>query len=154
MPDHIEDDPPSAHLAGDLSPQTLEQLKRIEQATVRLAQAMQTTDRFVKRTRNIAVATGVAAVLALVGAGISIAAQQQSDEAKTLAEFGQQYDRTSCDRGNATRAAQRKQWLDARNLIVKLARGDAATVKFADALVAQANQNFPAIDCATLTGTR
>lgn len=60
------------------------------------------------------------------------------------------YDLASCQRGNESRAAQRQQWLDTRNLLVNLGAGK-STLALADNLVTKANHNFPQVDCKLVT---
>ena len=121
MPEHIEDDPPSEHVAGhtDDGALVLAQMKRLEGAVVNLAKAFETPNRFAKRTRNIALATGVAAVLALSGAGIAMVAQQGADDAKRQADIAaavaqvvQAYQVDQCAKGNELRAADKAFWTD------------------------------------------
>lgn len=111
MPEHISEDPPSEHVAED--PTTVvEQMRRLEGAMGLLSGAFQATGAFARRTRNIAIAAGVAGVLALSGAGIAMVAQAQSDDANDKADTAQEYQANLCAAGNETREMDKAFWAD------------------------------------------
>lgn len=127
----------------------------LQKATEDLTAKFEGVNTFSRETRRIASEAErngrrirmVVAVLALVIVALAITtlrANHANDKATRLAE----YQVASCEAANEARAAQRQQWLDARNLLNAL--GGREVRGFADDLVANANRNFPPLDCRAL----
>lgn len=113
-----------------------------------LAASNETLSASDRRQRQGIVALSIGGALLALVLAIVVYALVQIDETNDRLDEQARYDVASCERGNASRAAQRKQWTDVRGLLIRV--GGPETQRLANALVANANRNFPALDCSAV----